>query len=380
MKYGIYIHIPFCRKKCDYCNFYSIAYNPEKNSSPLKKYTERLIKELSGRLKNFSGDSADTIFFGGGTPSLCTPGEIRRIISFIRDEIYLEPDAEVSIEINPEDLSADKLEGYREAGVSRFVLGMQTLSEKLNGIIGRSGATCSPEKLELFFSHKNITHCIDLITGIPAQDLPELEKDLKTLACFMPEHVSAYTLSIEKGTPLHSRIRHDPEFDDHQRFLFEETIKRLKIIGYRHYEISNFALNGFECRHNMKYWTFDPYLGFGTSSHSFFNDERFCNNMSVAEYLSSENVTLTRDERSENAMLVEYLMTGLRLINGISLNKMQKRLEREVPTNILDRINFLREKGLLSVELNNGDRIIRLKGDGLMFADSVIYQIVEQLL
>jgi len=194
-----------------------------------------------------------------------------------------------------------------------------------------------------------------------------------------PAHISAYLLSIEKETPLNGRIGHAHAIEEMQREVFEMTQAYCTGAGYIHYEISNYSLPGCESKHNMKYWTFQPYIGFGPGSHSFYNNQRFINSMSVDAYLSSRTEELAQDVRGENADLVEYVLTGLRLINGISVDEMEHLLNKPMPDAVLKNMYELYDAGLLDIAEEARGRRIRLTDNGLNFADSVIYKSLEPI-
>jgi len=380
MKYGIYIHVPFCRKKCDYCNFYSVPVGPFGSPAGVPdSYIRKLCDEISDRLPGLNISTADTVYFGGGTPSLLTPGQVGGILAILRGQIKLDPGAEITLEINPGDLSQEKLSGFRDAGVNRVVLGVQTLSERLHGMIGRSAAQCTVSELDVFFGVPNLVHCVDLIAGIPSERSEELLNDIDVVAGYGPRHISSYLLSVEKSTPLAGRMVLDAAAESGQAALFKLAVERLKGHGYDHYEISNHALHGFESRHNMKYWRFEPYAGFGPGAHTFVQGERCFNAMTVGEYLTSDRALLTRDIRTPRSAVVEYMLTGLRLMRGISIVEMEKRLAYELPESVLNRIRKAESDGLIIID-EGAARVMRISERGIMIADKVIYEIVEPML
>ncbi|OHD64812.1 MAG: hypothetical protein A2176_10870 [Spirochaetes bacterium RBG_13_51_14] len=381
MTAGIYIHIPFCRKKCDYCNFYSVpAGRFGADGEVPEAYMARLHAEIRKRLPGMDISGADTIYFGGGTPSLMTPAQIWGVLDMLGEIAIIERGAEITLEMNPGDASRGRLTAYRDAGVNRIVLGVQTFSGRLHRLIGRSAEPCTARDLDMFFSVPGIDGCIDLITGIPSQSEPELNRDIDLAAAYRPRHISAYLLSVEKKTPLGGRFHGGPAAEDDQRRLFELTMARLQARGYEHYEISNYALPGFESRHNMKYWSFEPYAGFGPGSHSFMNNERSFNAMPVHEYIQSEQTIIEHDPRPAGSAAAEYFLTGLRLIRGISIRDAERRLEVTLPESVLARIMKAEEGGTIIADRSDGDLRIRLSAEGIVLSDSVIYDIVEPLL
>jgi oxygen-independent coproporphyrinogen-3 oxidase len=380
MKHGIYIHIPFCRKKCDYCNFYSVPVGPFGSSGVVPDaYIRKLSDEISDRLPGLNISAADTVYFGGGTPSLLTPDQVGGILGLLRGRVKLDHGAEITLEMNPGNLSTEKLSGFRDAGVNRVVLGVQTLSERLHRMIGRSAAQCTMRDLDVFFGVSSLIHCVDLIAGIPSERSEELLYDIDVVAGYGPRHISAYLLSVEKNTPLAGRMVPDAAAESEQALQFELTVEQLKKHGYDHYEISNHALPGFESRHNMKYWRFEPYAGFGPGAHTFVQGERFINAMTVEEYLASERAFLTRDVRTPRSAMVEYILTGLRLMRGMSIDEMEKRLAYDLPDSVLERIKKAESDGLIIMYEEEG-RLMSLSERGIMIADKVIFGIVEPLL
>ncbi len=384
MKLGIYIHIPFCRSKCDYCSFYSIPVSSLDTGTFTAleaRYTDKLCYEIETRSAGSAGYSIDTIYFGGGTPSLLAPSEIARIIMHIKNMFAVDPGGlEITLECNPEDFSAERCDEYRYAGVNRIVLGVQTLNEKLHNTIGRSARICTDSMLDDFFSIPDIVHCIDVITGIPGQTWPELRAEIKKLTGYRPEHISAYILSIEKGTPLSGRLKNSDTLGDLQKCLFRDMIRLIEEEGYRHYEVSNFALPSFESRHNMKYWKYMQYAGFGAAAHSFYGNSRFYNNQTVWEYINDPNIRTIRDERGKNSEIAEYILTGLRLREGISLSDFEQKLGFPMPDNVFEEFKKLSREGLIVENISGNDISFRFTLEGLFVLDSLIFRLVEPYL
>ncbi len=281
---GVYIHIPLCFAKCDYCAFYSEPVG-QGAGAVRRALVDGLLREMDARLDGKERVGADTVYFGGGTPSLLEPDQVDRILGVLRERLDIAAGAEITLEMNPRDLSAERLEAYRDAGVNRAVLGVQTLSERLHRIIGRSCPPCTGRELDIFFGVPGITHCADLIAGIPSQRDDELIHDIDTIAGYGAAHLSVYLLTIEHGTPLWRRMSMDDKAESLQKRHFEAARARLRGLGYDHYEISNYARTGFESRHNMKYWRFEPYYGFGPGAHSFVDGERYFNPMTLSGYI-----------------------------------------------------------------------------------------------
>lgn len=371
---GLYLHIPFCRSKCDYCSFYSVR----EDASPfgIDAYLMRLIEELESYRRSFGAVDFDTVYVGGGTPSILSAGNMRRLLDPVRSLFAVAKGAEVTIEMNPDDLSQEKLTGFRDSGVTRIVLGVQSGIISHRQTLGRRGRNCTADDLELFFSVPGITRCLDYIAGIPGQTEADIDEDFEIISRFRPEHVSLYLLSVEEGTPLALRVRCGDEYEEHQRVLWEYSINQLKGMGYRHYEISNFALPGFESRHNMKYWNFTPYLGAGPGAHSFFNGLRFSNPPSLDEYMEPGEFRRINDYRSADQLLVEFIMTALRKLDGFMPGDYDAVTGRSLPPDIIKRLGDKVVEGL--VIFDNG--CYRLSQKGIFLADRVIYDIVEPFL
>ena len=382
MNYGIYIHIPFCRRKCDYCNFNSIPIgtkNPEKNEK-LTRYLTILKIELDSRLKQFPNCKFDTIYFGGGTPSILNSKEIFELIEFIKCRVDLSDKSEISLEMNPEDADENFLTSIIDAGINRATLGIQTQNKNLNSVIGRSSDIIDPLTLDHFFSQDRLIHCIDLIAGIPHETESDLSNDLKKIIKYSPEHISVYLLTIENNTRLAHRIKYDYKLELQQKKNYYQTRSILMEAGYRHYEISNFAFSGFESRHNLKYWKFMPYIGFGPGAHSFYNNRRFYNSYSIDDYLKNNGPVLIEDNRNENSSIAEFIMTGLRLTGGLSIKKFEDHFGNKFPEQLFKKITELSDNGDLYIEGSDKEIRIRLTDENLIMADSIIYSIVEPVL
>ncbi len=382
MKTGLYLHFPFCREKCDYCSFRSfpVSLFQTGNGDVVDNYLRRLRREISWWSGKTGDLEADTIYFGGGTPSLLEPDEIHGIIGSLRENFRIDDDPEITIEVNPADADEKRIAGYRDAGVGRIVLGVQTLNWRLHRIIGRCGNPAERDLLEEFFSVRGITHSLDLIAGIPGQKREELLEEIELLTSYSPKHISLYLLTLDEKTPLYKRMTVDESFPELQREHFDTAIRSLKEKGYIHYEISNFSLEGFRSRHNMKYWTFQPYIGFGPGAHSFIRNRRYINRMTVEEYLESADLTLEEDVRGGYAPLVEYILTGLRLIEGFSPERMKKLTGLELPEKVVEKFQKLESEGLIRQEKRRDENIIKLTERGIPLADAVTYEAVEPLL
>ena len=233
--------------------------------------------------------------------------------------------------------------------------------------------------LDSFFSVGGITHCVDIITGIPGQDGSALARELERILAYRPEHVSAYILSIEKDTPLSRRMSDSNELALEQRKRFEELIAVMEERGYIHYEVSNFCLPGFESRHNMKYWTFAPYFGYGPGAHSFNGTDRFYNARTVEEYIERPSTAPVLDERTEGAAAEEFLLTGLRLRRGITRSEFEKATGAPMPCALVGEFERLAVEGLATVGEEEGDRRFRFTLEGLFHMDGLVARLAARL-
>ncbi len=380
---GVYIHVPFCRSKCDYCSFYSVpigALCDGERPGLFGRYVDRLIDEIRGRSDETAAYSFDTIYFGGGTPSLLGAPLVARIIDAVRSCFSPSgPDCEITLECNPEDFSVASLGEYRGAGVNRVVLGVQTLDAHLRGVIGRRAKAPDTAMLDAFFAVNDIVHCLDIITGIPGQRGGRLAHELERLLAYRPEHVSAYILSIEKDTPLARRVPDTAGLSLEQRRRFEELIVIMEESGYTHYEVSNFCVPGFESRHNMKYWTFEPYVGYGPGAHSFYGSRRLYSTQTVEEYLERPSITPVLDERGKDAAAEEFLLTGLRLRRGITRSAFEKATGSRMTDALIGEFDRLEKEGLALVVEGGGDVRFRFTLEGLFHMDGLVARLAALL-
>ncbi len=330
MSSGIYIHIPFCSRKCDYCDFFSF----KASSSYVDKYIDALLDEInSGKHQALSFDS---IYIGGGTPSCIDASYINRILSRLYARYNLNS-PEITIELNPETITCEKLQIYKESGVNRISLGVQSFASKNLEALGRHRMVDLNSLWPVIFSiFTNVS--IDLMYGIPKQTLQNLREDLRSI----PEnikHVSCYCLSIEPGTQLYKKSCNLNLPNDDLLLSMQETI--INFLGIKdiyRYEISNYARPSFESRHNLHYWQYDNYLGFGAGAVSTISGERMENTKSMLKYLS-RNYVESAYSLSENEQINEYVMLALRLIKGLDLSAFQRRFSKEKVNELLQRIS-----------------------------------------
>ena len=372
MSDGIYIHIPFCVSKCDYCSFYSV---PVLDNGIIESYIEALLREINFVTNSYERTLVNTVYFGGGTPSLLHPEQILKILNFIKERFILESDPEITIEMNPNDLGVDKLNGYTSAGINRIVLGIQSLNSAMRENIGRRGENIDTAGIELFFSNKDYIKCIDIMAGLPGENESILLNDLEIITSYRPEHISLYLLSVDEGSVLGRRFFPNEDFENMQTDLWGIAMDFLTERGYNHYEISNYALPGFEARHNSKYWNFTPYYGFGSGAHSFIAGKRYSNKMSISDYIASTEPKYDVDIANENDRIIELIMTALRRKIGFSADEFMAVTSVHVPEPIIAELNKLIAEGLI----NFTDGRYSLSKKGIYYADGVIFRLTACL-
>lgn len=322
MKLGLYLHVPYCVRKCNYCDFKSYA--GQLDSAPA--YFSMLQKELLARAQEAKDYEVDSIFIGGGTPSLVDAAHIARCMEIIHTYYHVTADCEITIEANPGTLTAEKCRIYRKAGINRISLGLQSTSDGELQILGRIHTFqdyLEAVNMAVAAGFTNIS--TDLIFGIPGQTVESFLTTLKKVLALPVNHISAYSLIVEEGTPFYEmdeKGQLDLPEEDEERKIYWQGRELLQKHGFAQYEISNFAKEGYASRHNQKYWVGEPYLGFGVSAHSYFNGLRFWNPDSICEYneMKAENpkAYAGKEAISFRESMQEYMMLGLRRTCGIS--------------------------------------------------------------
>ena len=319
----IYIHIPFCIRKCDYCDFLSGPSEPEEQAD----YVQALLREIQA-VEEGEGRSVSSIFIGGGTPSVLDERLLGDILRELRNRFKMEEDAEITIEVNPGTANIGKLQAYREMGINRLSIGLQSPEDRELKILGRIhnyGQFLETYQEARTVGFDNIN--IDLMSAIPDQTYEGWVKNLRTVAELEPEHISAYSLIVEEGTPFAARKLNLPD-EDTEYNMYEATAQILKEYGFEQYEISNYARKGRECRHNVGYWTRQDYLGFGLGASSLYGKERFANTADMKKYLeNSKNPEKIREKEpslTREDEMAEFMFLGLRMTKGISKADFQR--------------------------------------------------------
>ena len=403
---SLYIHIPFCKKKCLYCDFLSAPACARERED----YVKALLREISGMAKFCTEYKVISVFFGGGTPSLLSAGQMERIMSAVRKGYYLCEDAEITVECNPATAGLDKLSAYRASGINRLSIGLQSANDKELKELGRihnykQFHETFASAREAGFTNINV----DIMSALPGQTYESYMNTLASVIALKPEHVSAYSLIIEEGTPFYERYGKDISYEgahgmesepmypslpdeDTERKMYHDTAKYLQRAGYTRYEISNYARKGYECRHNMTYWTGIDYLGFGLGASSYFRGCRYKNisetdcylklcrelfrawvpsfcaeNETINSMLTDETIMLTAEDKME-----EFMFLGLRLKKGVSRNRFEALFGVSMDTVYSSEITKLAEDGLL---VQKDDRI-RLSKKGTDVANYVMSRFI----
>lgn len=314
----LYIHIPFCVKKCAYCDFLSGPADEETK----EKYVQLLCEEIQSAKNKTSDFCVSTIFFGGGTPSVLTGEQIEKIMRVIQETFYIEDSAEITLEMNPGTATLEKLIAYKKAGINRLSIGLQSIHNeelKMLGRIHTFEAFLDSYQMARQAGFENIN--IDLISAIPGQTVESWCETLKTVIDLAPEHISAYSLIVEPGTPFYDTYGEDGEglpTEDEDREMYWQTRRLMEEYGYHRYEISNYAKEGQECRHNLGYWRRVPYLGFGIGAASFFAHARYSNPSTIEEWKEAFEEKYHGEPLSIEEEMEEFMFLGLRTMEGIS--------------------------------------------------------------
>lgn len=342
---GVYIHIPFCRQKCYYCDFLSA---PAQENVRLE-YVSALCEEIRRESEKYQDYLVDTVFLGGGTPSVLEGEAVALILDTLRASLHVSKEAEITLEVNPGTADEDKIKKYLMAGMNRISIGLQSVHENELKLLGRIHTYREFEDLYYIIRKNGCNNInVDLMSALPGQTLERYDETLKIVLQLEPEHISAYSLIIEEGTVFYNRYQDGfglPD-EDTDRAMYELTNERLSQYGYDRYEISNYALKGFACRHNIKYWRREEYVGFGLGAASQIGEERFRNTEDLSDYLKSPSIAehqiLSRKEQME-----EFMFLGLRMIEGVKKKEFQDQFGRSLEDTYADVLIELKRDGLL---------------------------------
>jgi oxygen-independent coproporphyrinogen-3 oxidase len=367
---GLYVHIPFCSSRCSYCDFATGLYQSELAD----RYVRGLIQEI--RSSRYAGENVDTIYFGGGTPSLLAAAQLDHILASLHERFKVAADVEITLEINPGSGTPEKLRAFRSLGINRASFGAQTFDDAELAKLGRSHN--SADALRTFADLRqagfpNVS--FDLIAGLPGQTLPVWQRNIKQALDLAPEHLSFYLLEVHSGTPLAEHIRRgiQPQPDeDLAAVMYEWMLEQAAAAGYEHYEISNLCRPGFHSRHNVKYWTAAPYYGFGCSAHSYDGDtRRWSNHRDVSKYIemveSGASPVVEEQQLTQTDVRAEAVFLGMRMMEGVDLRRYRESFGVDLRDEHADDLERFCKAGLVELD---GD-LIRLTRTGALLSNEV---------
>ena len=375
VKAGIYLHIPFCKSRCSYCDFATDVY---RNEETVERYVSALIKEITNyelRITNYKND-VDSIFFGGGTPSLLSAKQLEKIFDALHERFLIDENSEITLEMNPATVSLEKLKDYKSLGVNRASFGVQTFDDRALKILARghdANDARNTFKILREAGFDNIS--FDLIAGLPNQTLKDWEKNLDEALKMNPEHLSLYLLEIHEGTPLYEQIRSKRQplpDDDLAGEMYEMMLEKVTANGFFQYEISNFAKPNLASKHNLKYWEFAPFFAFGVSAHSFDGENtRRANERDTAKYVdlieNGETPVVEEIELDEKIRRAEFAFLGLRLNKGINLETYKEKFGADLLHEYSNDLERLRRLDLIEKD----GAFLRLTGKGRLFSNEV---------
>lgn len=395
-----YIHIPFCRKRCYYCDFAVSVVGDNRrgeNSGTIEQYVEFLVREIE--ITPLLGKSLATVFFGGGTPSLLSVEQLTYILTVLEDKFGIVGDAEISMEIDPATFDLTRLKGYRNAGVNRISLGVQAFQDELLKACGRSHSVADIFSAVDLISQVDFSNfSLDLISGLPYQTLEQWENSLETAVAISPSHISVYDLIVESVTAFGRQYKpgsHPLPGDETTVQMYKLAQQKLTSAGYEHYEISNYAQPGHQCRHNRVYWENLSYYGFGMGAASYTNGKRFTRPRTRREYYEwvTSGGAIDCQLVSDNDILLETLMLGLRLAEGLKLSSLVQQFGEKRLDEIWKCLQPYYRQGWVEVISIDGKPVEILEGEklpltgclrltdpeGFLFSNTVLAALFEQI-
>lgn len=369
---GVYIHIPFCKRKCFYCDFCSY----DNSSEYHEEYIESIIKEI----KNFNQEEnliVKTIYVGGGTPSIIEANLIKKVLIELNNKFEIDKNVELTIEINPGTVNKEKLEMYKSIGINRLSIGLQSTNDNLLKTIGRihnyeEFETCYELARATNFSNINV----DLMIGLPTQTIQDVKESLKNIISKNPEHISVYSLILEDDTKLKKLVDNkilDIPDEDIERNMYWIVKNTLEENGYEQYEISNFAKKSYESKHNTDCWKQKEYIGFGTAAHSYFNNVRYSNTCNIYDYIKNiknnqfqKNIEI-QELQEKDIQMNEYMILGLRMMQGVNVKNFIEKFGENPKIRYQKEIKKLENQNLIVVD----EMFIKLTKKGIDFANIV---------
>jgi len=366
---GVYLHIPFCRRKCAYCDFYSVA-----RPALMEPFIEALKQEIR---QTHIQEPVNTIYFGGGTPSMLPENTMEALLKLIFSRFNVSENAEITLEANPEDIIANRLNMWRKAGINRLSIGIQSLDNTLLKNLKRNHtAENALQSIELSLQAGFINLSADLIYGLPDLELSQWEQSIRILLNTGIKHLSAYHLSLEPNTLMFRQVKKNqiqlPQEEislSHFNTLFQIT----EAMGFPWYEISNFAKQGYESKHNSSYWNNTPYYGFGPSAHSYDGySKRYWNHPDIKAYIEDPAKSMSQEILSQNDKINDYLITSIRTRKGIDMNDFTRHFPETNADRVIEKFNELNGRGLMQ----NIDKVYSLNPSGLFLSDAILKDIL----
>lgn len=388
---SLYIHIPFCLSKCKYCDFFSVPDSSYRNSIP-QEYVSALVKELDFTLKKYHVSKLETVYIGGGTPSLLSKDQLEDIFKVIRSSVEFSETPEITIEMNPDDVTEDKLCFYKQIGINRISCGIQSLEDSVLGYMSRR-ANCEMNLKALnLLSHWYGKFSIDLICGLPYETENSFLKGLETVISFNPDHISMYSLTIEDETPLGKLVLNgEIEIDyDSSDLIWLKARDYLEETGYFQYEVSNFAKPNFECKHNLVYWNHESYLGVGCGATGTIYAEngegnRVKNENQLHDYIRFWSNPFDEAAREKfysvetidiDSSIFEFFMMGLRKLSGVKESDFYRCFHQKIPDPIVNNFYSWQKKSLCEIKMLENDRVFRMNKNGIMFLNKFLEEII----
>lgn len=379
---GIYVHIPFCKRKCNYCDFISFTNKEEKIEEYIKCLCIEIAEVGEGVKLDIESKLTDeiivkTIYIGGGTPSYIDSEYIRKVLDTIFNNFNVDKNAEITLEINPGTVNEEKILKYKQMGINRLSIGVQSANDNLLKMLGRVHNYEEFEESYNIIKNAGFDNInIDFMIGIPNQTIQDIIIMLEKIESLKPTHISTYSLIVEENTPIEKRIQNKELIlpnDDIERKMYWKVKETLEKMGYIHYEISNFAIPGYEAKHNLDCWEQKEYMGFGVSAHSYTDKTRFSNIDNVEEYIENtkndklENNFIFHEKQGKVSQMKEYMMLGLRKIAGVECIKFETKFNKDVFEVFDKEIEKLLNEELITIENGN----IKLTNKGIDLANLV---------